>query len=209
MSAEYDAVPKSEKEAAAKKLEQMELEDSDNVELKPTLGLLQGCTVIVGCIIGSGIFVAPGGVLLGTGSINMALVVWITCGVFSMVGAYCYAELGCMIKKTGGDYTYILDTFGPFVGFIRLWAECLIVRPCTITIVALTFSKYMCKPFFPECEPPDESVRILAAVCICEFIFFFLSICTMSCGRCRTGNYFIAHEYEGLRRLSVTCSSWD
>lgn len=88
-----------------------------------------------------------------------------------MVGAYCYAELGLLIRKPGGDYTYILDTLGPFIGFIRLWAECLIVRPCTITIVALTFAKYAVKLLFPECQPPDESVRMLAAVCICLLAF--------------------------------------
>ena len=136
--------------------------------MKPQLGLIQGCNIIIGCIIGSGIFVSPGGVLKGTGSINMALVVWMLCGLFSMIGAYCYAELGCIIKKSGGDYSYILDTFGPFVGFVRLWAECIVVRPCTITIVALTFSTYACKPFFPECDPPDEAIRALAALCICK-----------------------------------------
>ena len=47
-----------------------------------------------------------------------------------------------MYPQPGGDYTYILDSLGPFIGFVRLWAECLIVRPCTITIVALTFAKY-------------------------------------------------------------------
>jgi solute carrier family 7 L-type amino acid transporter-like protein len=99
----------------------------------------------------------------------MALSVWLVCGLFSMVGAYCYAELGCMIKTAGGDYSYILGTFGPFVGFIRLWAECLIVRPCTIAIVGLTFATYATKPFFPECNPPDEAIRCLAAVCICKF----------------------------------------
>ena len=157
----------------------IEPSDNDKVELKPTLGLLQGCTVIVGCIIGSGIFVSPGGVLKGTGSINMALLVWVLSGLFSMVGAICYAELGCMIRKAGGDYAYILDTFGGFVGFIRLWAECLVVRPCTITIVALTFSTYACKPFFPECEPPDEAIRILAALCICKSLIWRL--CDMNC----------------------------
>ena len=55
------------------------------------------------------------------------------------------------------------------MGFVRLWAECLIVRPCTMTIVALTFAKYAVKLFFPECQPPDESVRLLAAACICKF----------------------------------------
>ncbi len=139
------------------------------VELKPKMTLLNGCTVIVGSIIGSGIFVSPSGVLKETGSVNMALMVWIISGVFSMVGAYCYAELGCMIKKTGADYAYIMVTFGPFLAFIRLWVECMIVRPCSQAIVALTFSIYATKPFFPECDPPDESVRMLAAVCICKY----------------------------------------
>jgi L-type amino acid transporter 8 len=177
MSADADKGAYAAVATNGSKMEPMELESSDKkedgkVELKATMGLVQGCNMIIGCIIGSGIFVAPGGVLKGTGSINMALVVWITSGLFSMVGAICYAELGCMIKTSGGDYSYILKTFGPFIAFIRLWSECLVVRPCTITIVALTFATYACKPFFPECDPPDESIRLLAAVCICEFRLF-------------------------------------
>ena len=49
---------------------------------------------------------------------------------------------------------------------MRLWVECIVVRPATIAIVALTFSIYAVKPFFPECDPPDSAVRLLAAVCI-------------------------------------------
>ena len=144
--------------------------DDDGVALKPKMTLINGCTVIVGSIIGSGIFVSPSGVLKNTGSVNMALMVWIISGIFSMIGAYCYAELGCMIRKTGADYAYIMVTFGPFLAFIRLWIECVIVRPCAQAIVALTFSVYATKPFFPECDPPDESVRLLAAVCICKYL---------------------------------------
>jgi solute carrier family 7 L-type amino acid transporter-like protein len=112
----------SEEKAAAEKLNPDKAEAGEPaeaadeaIELKPKMTLLNGVTVIVGSIIGSGIFVSPSGVLKNTGSVNMALMVWIISGVFSMVGAYCYAELGCMIKKTGADYAYIMVTFGKFL----------------------------------------------------------------------------------------------
>ncbi|CAH1404321.1 unnamed protein product [Nezara viridula] len=142
-----------------------------DVKLKAKMSLLNGITVIVGSIIGSGIFVSPTGVLLYTGSVNSALVVWLASGLFSMIGAYCYAELGCMISKTGADYAYIMETFGPFLAFIRLWTECMIVRPCSQAIVALTFSVYVLKPVFPDCVPPDPAVRLLAAICIMLLTF--------------------------------------
>lgn len=137
-----------------------------DVALKAKMSLLNGCTVIVGSIIGSGIFVSPTGVITHTGSVNLALIVWTASGIFSMVGAYCYAELGTMITKSGADYAYIMETFGPFMAFIRLWIECMIVRPCSQAIVALTFSVYVMKPFFPDCEPPGDAARMLAVCCI-------------------------------------------
>ncbi|XP_059083552.1 Y+L amino acid transporter 2-like isoform X1 [Tigriopus californicus] len=168
---DYNAVPLTEKVDPEKSADANDGSEDENVGLKPKMTLLNGCTVIVGSIIGSGIFVSPSGVLEGTGSVNLALLVWIISGVFSMIGAYCYAELGCMIKKTGADYAYIMVTFGPFLAFIRLWVECIIVRPCSQAIVALTFSIYATKPFFPECDPPDTPVRLLAAMCICLLTF--------------------------------------
>jgi len=156
--------------------EKLEVDSGDGkaVGLKAEMTLLNGCTVIVGCIIGSGIFVSPTGVLKSTGSVNMSLVVWVASGFFSMIGAYCYAELGCMIKKSGADYAYIHFTFGPFLAFIRLWIECIILRPCIGAIQSLTFALYITKPFFPECDPPDEAVRVLAAVCL-------LLLCFINC----------------------------
>ena len=133
--------------------------------------LLNGITVIVGCIIGSGIFVSPTGVLVSTGSVNLSLVVWSICGIFTMFGAYCYAELGCMIRKSGADYAYIHTTFGPLAAFVRLWIECVIVRPCTGAIQSLTFALYLTKPFFPECDPPDDALRLIAALCLCFLCF--------------------------------------
>lgn len=74
-----------------------------------------------------------------------------------------------MISKTGADYAYIMETFGPFLAFVRLWVECMIVRPCSQAIVALTFSVYTLKPFFEECDPPESISKLLAAACISKY----------------------------------------
>lgn len=146
-------------------------EDDGAIRLKPKMTLLNGCTVIVGSIIGSGIFVAPKGVLLHTGSVGLSLVIWILSGVYSLIGAFCFAELGCMIPKSGADYAYIMTSFGPLMAFIRLWVECIIVRPTSQAIVALTFALYALKPIYPDCEPPMLAVKFLAVVCILILTF--------------------------------------
>ncbi|CAH1997380.1 unnamed protein product [Acanthoscelides obtectus] len=151
--------------------DQQPIKEEEEITLKPKMTLANGITVIVGSIIGSGIFVTPSGVLRHTGSVNVSLIVWLVSGIFSMVGAYCYAELGTMIRKSGADYAYIMETFGPFLAFVRLWIECMIVRPCSQAIVALTFSEYVMKPFFQECDPPDSAARMLAVCCICVLTF--------------------------------------
>lgn len=146
-------------------------EDGEGVGLQQRLGLVNGVTVIVGSIIGSGIFVSPKGVLQGCGSVGMSLIVWLLSGVYSMIGAYCYAELGTAIVRSGADYAYIFEAFGPFLAFIRLWVECMIVRPCSQAIVALTFSAYVIEPLFPDCEKPQIAVTFLAIICIMVLTF--------------------------------------
>ena len=150
--------------------------NDDVVKLKPKITLLNGITVIVGSIIGSGIFISPKGVVQEVESVGLSLIIWLACGLFSMVGAYCYTELGTAIVRSGADYAYIFEAFGPFPAFLRLWVECMIIRPCSAAVVALTFANYVIEPLFPTCPQPEVAVQLLAAVAIREFEFVLLLV---------------------------------
>lgn len=136
------------------------------VQLKKNIGLFTSVGIIVGTIIGSGIFLTPRGVYEGAGSIGLSLIIWIICGVLSLLGAMCYAELGTTIPKSGGDYTYILEAFGPLLAFLQLWVNLIVIRPTAQAIMALAFGYYIVQPLYPDCNPLPGVVKILAATCI-------------------------------------------
>lgn len=143
----------------------------EKVKMKKELGLLEGVAIILGIIIGSGIFVSPKGVLATTGSVGLSLVVWVVCGLLSMIGALCYAELGTSIPRSGGDYAYINEGFGSLPSFLFLWDANLIFVPTTNAIMSLTFAKYVVQPIFPGCDMPEDAIRLIAAMGICFLTF--------------------------------------
>uniref|UniRef100_A0A4W4G0A9 Cystine/glutamate transporter n=1 Tax=Electrophorus electricus TaxID=8005 RepID=A0A4W4G0A9_ELEEL len=139
------------------------------VELKRKVTVLRGISIIVGTIIGAGIFISPKGILKNSGSVGMSLVVWVTCGVLSLFGALCYAELGTSIKKSGGHYTYILEAFGPQMAFMRLWADMIAIRPAGLAVIALAFGRYILEPIFMPCGVPETAIKLTTAIGISKF----------------------------------------
>ncbi|XP_068508038.1 cystine/glutamate transporter isoform X3 [Syngnathus scovelli] len=134
------------------------------VELGKKVTLLSGISVIVGTIIGAGIFISPKGILKYSGSVGMSLIVWVICGVLSLFGALSYAELGTCIKKSGGHYTYLLEAFGPHLAFIKLWTDLIAIRPAGMAVIGLAFGQYILEPFFMPCDTPPIAVKLITAV---------------------------------------------
>uniref|UniRef100_UPI00398F854D cystine/glutamate transporter-like n=1 Tax=Pristiophorus japonicus TaxID=55135 RepID=UPI00398F854D len=134
------------------------------VFLRKKISLFRAISLLIGTIIGSGIFISPKGVLINSGNVGTSLVIWLACGILSMFGALSYAELGTSIKKSGGHYIYLLETLGPLPAFVRLWSEFIVIRPAITAFVGLSFGRYIVEPFFAPCQAPVLAVKLLTAV---------------------------------------------
>lgn len=136
------------------------------LNLKREVGLMGAISLIGGTMIGSGIFMTPQTVLSTIGSPGASLVVWASCGFLVILASFCYAELGTVIKESGGEYIYILRTSGPVVAFMLIFSSVLFVRPAGVAGLALGFAQYVVAPFYSDCPPPVLLVKCVAAATI-------------------------------------------
>jgi APA family basic amino acid/polyamine antiporter len=112
-------------------------------ELARDLRLSHASAIVVGTIIGSGIFLVPAEMMQAAGSAKLVYLAWLVGGLLSFFGALTYAELGAMKPQAGGEYVYIRDGYGPLAGFLYAWTWFLIAKPASIATLATGFVRVL------------------------------------------------------------------
>src|SRR5215813_8389229 len=112
-------------------------------ELSRDLGIGPATAVVVGTIIGSGIFLVPSEMMQAVGSARLVYLAWIVGGLLSFFGALTYAELGARKPEAGGEYVYVRDAYGPLAGFLYAWTTFFISKPASIATVTTGFVRIL------------------------------------------------------------------
>ena len=133
--------------------------------LKQDLGLVAAMALVVGMVIGSGIFMKPGKVIAAVGDSTMALVAWLLGGVITLAAGLTVAELGSQIPRTGGLYAYLDEVYGKFWGYLFGWVQTLIYGPAIIGALGLYFASLL-MPFFHF----NQDLRLPVAIASVVFL---------------------------------------
>ncbi len=120
-------------------------------ELRRVLGPWQAGAIVVGTIIGSGIFLVPKSMAAQVGSVELVFLVWAAGGLLSLFGALSYAELGAAMPEAGGEYVYLREAYGPFWGFLYGWTQMWVAKSGSIASMATAFFYYLAN-FRPELD---------------------------------------------------------
>jgi APA family basic amino acid/polyamine antiporter len=134
-------------------------------ELPRVLGFTSVVGILVGTVIGSGIFVAPNRIAGLVGSPQLILAVWILGGVLSFFGALAFAELGAAFPQAGGMYVYLRESYGPLVAFLFGWTLFFVIDSGAIATLSVAFSaRYL--PYFVPLSPVESKVVAVALIAV-------------------------------------------
>lgn len=135
---------------------------------RPTLSVVDAVALIVGIVIGAGIFRAPSAVATHVSSPGVFLLLWGLGGLVSLVGALCYAELATTYPHAGGDYHYLGRAFGPGLAFLFGWARMTVIQTGSIASLAYVFGDYMASlvPLGPKASALYAALAVLGLTLI-------------------------------------------
>jgi APA family basic amino acid/polyamine antiporter len=120
-------------------------------ELKRELGLWSAVAIVVGTVIGSGIFLVPMKMVNNVGTLPWVFTVWVVGGLLSLAGALTYAELSAMLPEAGGEYVYLNEAYGPVWGYLYGWTQMWVAKSGSIATLATGFFLYLAN-FWPALE---------------------------------------------------------
>lgn len=146
-------------------MKSIEQGQQEHQPIRKTVNFVEALAIVVGVIIGSGIFLKPGIVLNHAGSPWMSLLAWVTGGIITLASALSVAEIASAIPKSGGLYTYLGELYGNTVGFLLGWVQTVISYPASVAALAIAFASY--SGYF---LPMDGFEQKLLAVAILAFI---------------------------------------
>src|SRR5438093_6888692 len=118
------------------------MDNADKVPLARRLGLFDATMIVMGGIIGAGIFVNPAVVARNVHTPLLVLGAWLIGGVIALIGAFVYAELAVLRPRVGGQYAYLRDAYHPIVGFLYGWTLLLVIQTGGMAGVAIVFGNY-------------------------------------------------------------------
>ena len=115
---------------------------TESTKLVRGLGLLDATMIVVGSMIGSGIFLTSAESSRLVGSPGWLIMAWALAGVLTITGALCCAELAAMWPRAGGQYVFLREAYGPSIGFLFGWGLFLIIQSGTVAAVAVAFANF-------------------------------------------------------------------
>lgn len=174
-----------------------------SLEKHKSLTYLNGLSLVIGLIIGSGIFSSPAQVNMNAGSPGASLVVWIIGGLLVWTGAASYAELGSAIPLNGGAQVYLSKIFGEWAGFLFTWTATLVLKPGGAAIIAIIFGEYMVRAVVGA-EATHVSTWINKCVAFGGLILVTLLNCISTKLGTRSADVFMFFKFIALLGVTVT-----
>ena len=177
-----------------------------SLERHKTLTYLNGLSLIVGLIIGSGIFSSPSQVNTNAGSPGAALIVWVIAGVLAWTGAASFAELGSAIPLNGGAQAYLSKIFGDWCGFLFTWCSVFVLKPGSAAIIAIIFGEYTVSVFAgpgEEEDGPSWIVWVNKGVAVGGLLLVASMNCLSTRLATRMGDAFMLLKFVALIGVTV------